>query len=110
MIAKPPPPQDYVFETDWFSHNLPSLNAIFNFLHPQKILEIGSYEGRSACYFIEKGLQHADEIEIHCIDTWEGGAEHKGVYDLQAVEQRFQHNLNIALNHFPDSKAMVYKG
>ena len=42
---------------------------------PTRFLEVGSYEGRSTCYLIEK-FAPTEPVEIHCIDTWEGGIEH----------------------------------
>lgn len=61
-------------------------------------MEIGSYEGVSTCYLIEK-LATDKNIEIHCIDTWDGGIEHKenGI-DMSAVELRFLRNTRTAQN------------
>lgn len=39
------------FSTDWFTHNIPSLSYIFEQFTPQRILEIGSFEGRSTHFF-----------------------------------------------------------
>ena len=71
----------------------------------QKILEVGSYEGASSCFIIEK-LACDKEIELHCIDTWNGGIEHQpgGMVeaDMAVVELRFKHNINLAkqsVNH-----------
>ncbi|MDO5356025.1 MAG: class I SAM-dependent methyltransferase [Conchiformibius sp.] len=100
----------YVFGDDWFSHNLPSLNHIFEAYKPQRILEVGSYEGRSACYFIEKGLQNHDSLEIRCIDTWLGGREHIGRHDMELAENRFDHNLQLASTLFPQANIIKYKG
>ncbi|MBT8156010.1 class I SAM-dependent methyltransferase [Epibacterium ulvae] len=50
---------------------------------------MGSYEGASACYLIDANKWH-DELEMFCVDTWEGGAEHQsnGV-NMRSVEERF---------------------
>ncbi|MDP7195797.1 MAG: hypothetical protein QF864_06350 [SAR202 cluster bacterium] len=37
-------------------------------IKPKKILEIGSYEGASTCYLIQK-LAQENSIEIHYIDA-----------------------------------------
>ncbi|OOF81546.1 class I SAM-dependent methyltransferase [Rodentibacter caecimuris] len=105
-------PIDYIFSSDWFSHNLPSLNAIFNHLKPQKILEIGSFEGRSTVHFLEKALEFHQEIEMHCIDSWEGGREHIGHWDMNSVENCFEHNLNLVLQKLnnPQIKIAKHKG
>ncbi len=44
--------KEYEFTEDWFTQNLAAWNQVIPQLEPRKILEIGSYEGRSACYFI----------------------------------------------------------
>lgn len=61
------------------------------------MLEIGSFEGFSACWSIAQaqivGLQ---SFEIHCIDSWEGGIEHQAgqfAEDMNTVERRFQNNI-----------------
>ena len=57
------------FSTDWFTHNIPSLSYIFEQFTPKRILEIGSFEGRSTHFFTEEMLKYHNEIEIHCIDS-----------------------------------------
>lgn len=68
---------------------------------PSKILEIGSYEGASACYLIDM-LSPRGRVEMHCIDTWEGGIEHKsgGAFesDMTSVEKRFLHNTRLSIS------------
>ena len=44
------------FSTDWFTHNIPSLSYIFEQFTPQRILEIGSFEGRSTHFLLKKCL------------------------------------------------------
>ncbi len=94
---------NYQFTNSWFlgsaSKNWDTL--IPQYIKPQTILEVGSYEGASACYLIEK-LAVQDAIEIHCIDTWEGGVEHQtgglAEVNMQSVESRFLHNTQSAAN------------
>ena len=88
--------ENYYFSSDWFSHNIPSLTWLLDQLKPKRILEIGSFEGRSTVFFIEKALEHQENVEITCIDTWEGGAEHEGIWNMGQVEQNFIHNIQIA--------------
>lgn len=97
----------YRFSADWFSHNIEGLNRIFDDLKPQRILEIGSFEGRSTVYFIEKALENQPSVEITCIDSWEGGAEHNGVWNMGQVEQAFMHNIELAIQRHP--QATVHK-
>jgi len=85
---------EYDFTNDWFVQNIPIWDALIPRFFPKKFLEIGSYEGRSTCYLIEKfGSQ--TPIEIHCIDSWQGGIEHERLA-MSAVEIRFDKNVALA--------------
>jgi predicted O-methyltransferase YrrM len=86
---------DYEFTNQWFSGAESIWRQIFDYLQPTRMLEIGSYEGQSACFLIEtSGLSKA--AELHCIDTWKGGIEHAGI-DMNAVERRFLKNTALAI-------------
>jgi predicted O-methyltransferase YrrM len=86
----------YEFTNTWFEVNRELWDQLLPMVCPRKILEIGSYEGASACYLIDKFSPDA-EIEIHCVDTWEGSVEHQadGMYpvDMNMVEERFNKNM-----------------
>jgi predicted O-methyltransferase YrrM len=57
----------------WFCNNLNFLtNNLANINTVSNILEIGSYEGRSAIFFLKKFLNS----NIYCVDTWSGSDEH----------------------------------
>lgn len=86
---------EYDFTADWFTRNVPIWEEVVIPLSPRKILEIGSFEGRSACYVIEKCSQ-SGPITLYCVDTWKGGLEHDRNV-MVTVEQRFDHNIMIAL-------------
>ncbi|WP_245232418.1 class I SAM-dependent methyltransferase [Pasteurella sp. WM03] len=73
------------------------------------MLEVGSFEGRSTVHFLEKALEFHRKIEIHCIDSWEGGREHIGRWDMSSVENRFDHNLNLACQKLNKSKIAITK-
>ena len=97
------------FTVDWFSQNIPAWKNILHQLKPSKILEIGSFEGRSACFLIDE-LSSSHETEIHCIDTWHGGAEHADL-DMLAVENRFKHNIELSLSNTKfKSNILTHKG
>ena len=54
---------EYEFSSDSFSGSIPVWQRIFAELAPcRKILEIGSYEGRSAVWLIENVLNPRGEI------------------------------------------------
>jgi cephalosporin hydroxylase len=91
--------EKYEFTTDWFNRHAVLWESFVTDLKPSRILEIGSFEGRSTTFLIEKASQWND-LFIHCIDTWEGGEEHEGI-DFSAVEERFDKNVNAACNQVP---------
>ncbi|OIQ32025.1 MAG: hypothetical protein BM562_05850 [Alphaproteobacteria bacterium MedPE-SWcel] len=88
---------NYEFTNDWFqAAAIKNWDSLVPQIKPRKILEVGSYEGASACYLIGKNDWHED-LELFCIDTWEGGITHKvAKVDMDAVEQRFDHNISVA--------------
>ncbi len=82
---------DKDFTSDWTSRAFPDWCRIFESRRErtERILEIGSWQGRSAIFFLEF-FRHAS---ITCIDTFEGGTEHQGDPHLASIEQRFDRNL-----------------
>lgn len=92
------------FSIDWFSENDDSLVRILGDLQPSKVIEIGSLEGMSTAFFVEQAAVHRP-LEIHAIDTWEGGIEHRpgghAPLDMGAVEHRFRANLEKCVRAAP---------
>lgn len=90
----------YQFTNTWFESTKGIWDELISKINPTRILEIGSYEGASACWIIEK-LAAQKNIELHCVDTWHGGIEHQenGAFeaDMSAVEQRFKQNTQKAI-------------
>ena len=101
-----------VFSTDWFEtcarpvwdHLVPGLPA-------SRVLEVGSYEGASACYLIAQ-LGAKAPLEIHCVDTWEDtGSFDGGEVDMGAVEAQFRRNTCLLVARSPHPvKLDVHKG
>jgi predicted O-methyltransferase YrrM len=61
------------FTTDWFSFRIPHwqelvLPVLLKCGAP-RYLEIGSYEGRSACWVAEQ-MAEKPGAEVHCVDIW----------------------------------------
>ena len=84
----------YDFTADWFGRFAEIWRQVLK-QHPAgKLLEIGSYEGRSACFLIEECARERP-IELHCIDTWAGGVEHNAD-GMAQVEARFDANIALA--------------
>jgi hypothetical protein len=80
---------------DWTSQNFSVWADILQPLRAQQInvLEIGSWEGRSALFF----LNYLSNCRITCVDTFAGGDEHrnnpKWASLLPEVERRFDANV-----------------
>ncbi len=72
----------------WFSNNLYFIKKNLSNSDIDNLLEIGSYEGRSALFFADlfKG------IKISCVDTWTGSDEHNGI-NFHLIEKNFDQNV-----------------
>lgn len=105
----------FQFTNNWFESRARGVwEQLIPQIKPTKILEIGSYEGASTCFLIQK-LAQANPIEIHCIDTWEGGIEHQpggnASVNMSAVEERFNQNVELAIEAVPNNVDLViHKG
>ena len=54
---------------------------------PLHALELGSWEGSSACWLLAHVLRHPSS-RLTCIDTFRGGREHQSRPDLHLIESR----------------------
>ena len=83
------------FSTDWTSEHFAAWHRVLSPLRsePLRILEIGSWEGRSAVFF----LNFFKQATIACIDTFRGNAEEdpyrRLATELPRVGQRFDRNV-----------------
>lgn len=75
----------YNFTNDWFNNTKPIWDSLIPQINPSKLLEIGSYEGNSACYLVDN-LANKQDIELTCIDLW----------PIQEIEERFDQNIQIS--------------
>ena len=89
---------EYQYTKDWFNWAPAVWEQLVPMLPERKaFLEIGSFEGRSAVWMLENMMGPGDWID--CVDTWEGGEEHKADgEDMMSVEARFDHNIIKALD------------
>lgn len=88
----------YDFTNTWF---VDAAKRIWDELIPQvdptKVLEIGCYEGACTCYLIDK-LAERKNIEVHCVDSWTGGVEHRNQsIDMSKVRTRFFENTRLSI-------------
>jgi predicted O-methyltransferase YrrM len=76
------------FKYDWFS---PIRADMERFVSPtlNRILEIGSFEGQSTRFFLER----CPSVTIACVDHFLGGEDQQDL-DLKCLLQRFQSNIN----------------
>lgn len=85
------------FTSDWFNGERPAIWS--RLLTPWagradlKVLEIGSYEGRSAMWFLTNLVTHP-QARLVCIDSWaDGGSDPAyGHLRMSQIEARFDRN------------------
>ena len=98
---------DYQFTKDWFQWAPPVWQQLIPHMPERKtFLEIGSFEGRSTVWTVENMLE--DGGDIVCIDTWEGSEEHTPE-DMEGVEERFDKNIALLRNKFPQRNVLKEK-
>tara|TARA_B100000035_G_scaffold235371_1_gene203623 strand:- start:4956 stop:5627 length:672 start_codon:yes stop_codon:yes gene_type:complete len=94
------------FNTNWNSVVQKHLDPIFEKFSIQTILEIGSFEGQSACYFSKK----ITNGEIHCLDTWKGDEDlREKKMDFNIIERNFDKNIKLANEINPSVNFLKYK-
>lgn len=99
------------FTNEWFLGNvygcgavadIPSIwHSLFEEFTVQRMLEIGSYEGRSVSFCADTLCGNNKPLHACCIDTWQGSFEH-GHHDMAAVEQRFDANMAVLEGRYPE--------
>jgi len=80
--------QPYSYTEDWFTKNISVLRRTLNPFAGRSdlaVLEIGSWEGRSAVWLVSELFTGAD-CTLHCIDAWAGP-------DGEKAEARFDQNM-----------------
>jgi predicted O-methyltransferase YrrM len=82
------------FRSDLVSGNFARWEPILEQLEGKsaRILEIGSFEGMSACYF----LWRLPDADVTCIDTFDGGASFAALgSDVSGLEAAFDRNVGL---------------
>jgi predicted O-methyltransferase YrrM len=98
----------YKFDHDWFSPNISNLTFLFSGFPKNRelrILEIGAFEGRSTCWF----LDHIPSCSITTIDTFMGGVDHdpnNPDINFRTVKENFYHNIS---QHEKDRVTVIEK-
>ncbi|CAB3774322.1 class I SAM-dependent methyltransferase [Paraburkholderia humisilvae] len=90
------------FSVSWFDDVArPVWDQLIPQINPSRLLEVGSYEGASACYLIQ-ALGVSKSIELYCVDTWEGGVEHQQAgIPMSDIEVRFDQNVREVCARVP---------
>ena len=82
------------FTQDWFTQNIKGIESVLKLLKEKKsFLEIGSFEGRSACWYMENALD--DDGTLVCIDSFGGSLEHTD-FNFEDIRARFYANTEQA--------------
>lgn len=104
------PAAETVFTRDWFSRCIPAWTDLFPRVMPRpaRILEIGAFEGRATCFMLESILPPDAEGEIHCVDNWQGGAEHAGI-PMTEVLARFRANVTATLRRCGRHRVVTHR-
>jgi predicted O-methyltransferase YrrM len=99
------------FTTDWTSWKLPILaRLVARFRNREaRVLEIGSWEGRSALFFVN----YLPRARLTCVDTFAGGQEHqegaakyqREARRLRGIEGRFDSNMKAFAKRIEKIKA-----
>jgi hypothetical protein len=96
------------FGYDWTSCHFPTWAALLAPYRgaPARVLKVGSWEGRSALFF----LNYLPQSQLVCIDTFEGSEEHSAhpeafAEDLPKIERRFDANLAPFVGRIDKRKA-----
>jgi predicted O-methyltransferase YrrM len=87
------------FTNGWFEDEAKAnWDRLLPLIQPKKILEIGSFEGKSAVYMIQT-LGNLYPFELHCVDSWDGVERYKR--DMQVIRSRFFANTREAGENAP---------
>lgn len=89
-------PMGPIFTTDWFQTNCGGWTGLFDALgwdatQPHTVIEIGSFEGASACWILHH-LLTCPASRIYCIDTFLGSPDHT-LAQREGLSHRFLANI-----------------
>jgi len=110
--------KEYTYTDDWFSHNIPMWDKLFNqHINVNKhvindVLEIGCYEGKASVYMAEKWLQEGTNYDV--VDTFGGSAVESGmqrhVDKLKENEDFIYHNFVNNISNHQEVKWNIHRG
>jgi len=78
---------------DWFTYPNFYSSLVKNLCDGSKIVEVGSWRGRSACFLGVEIHNSGKNILLDCVDTWNGSEEHIG-YDILKNDGLYNEFIN----------------
>lgn len=89
---------DHYYKTlgeDWFSYPRIYRGAVKYFGTGSTFVEVGSWRGRSSVYMGVEIVNSGKQIDLVCVDTWEGSVEHQGwdILEDDGLWKDFQKNI-----------------
>ena len=84
------------FSQDWFSQHIPIWTRLLHEFKGKaglRVLEIGTFEGRSTCWLLEN-IVTGEGAHIDCIDTFEGAEDMVALkLDMSNMRDVFESNI-----------------
>src|SRR5579864_5528568 len=83
------------FTQDWFTSNIPNWTSLLAELRGQpgvRALEVGSFEGRSACWLLENILT-GPGARLDCVDNFTAAVEKNIGFQAEGIRDRFDANI-----------------
>ena len=83
------------YTVDWFSNNIGNIQNCLNY-EVKKALEIGCYEGRSSCWFLQN--DYFKNVDIYFIDIWEEDSLYNIFNNNINESKKDNQNINIFID------------
>ena len=92
--------QEEKFEENWFSYPKLYSRVVQRLNSGSKIVEIGSWKGKSSAYMAVEIANSTKDIEFYCVDTWEGSIEHTEEQKGHNLYNKFLDNMRPVENYY----------
>jgi len=97
------------FGENWFSYPNLYREMVKKFSSGSKFVEIGSWKGKSTAFMAVEIANSSKNIDFYCVDTWEGGPDHKTGYDLENLYDTFVSNMKPLEKYYTPMKMTSLK-
>jgi len=93
---------DQIFGENWFTYPNLYKRVVEEFPSGSKFVEVGSWKGRSSACLAVEIANSGKEIDLYCVDTWEGSVEHKDYDNINSLYDVFIENMKpVEKYYFP---------